>query len=121
VLWRTESPTPDEQQTIDELTGLRFIYRRVGHDDRWLSFGKDRLVLDGAALRERLRHVNQVDGAAVLTLSRLDRPTCHLRLDPDGIWRGSCPNWPASAILPASAGSAATGTAARTTTSSPTP
>lgn len=89
VLWRNESPTPDEQQTIDELTGLRFIYRRVGHDERWLSFGKDPLVLDGAAECERLWHVNQVDGAAVLTLSRLDRPTCHLRQDPDGIWRGA--------------------------------
>jgi hypothetical protein len=84
VLWRNESPTPDEQQAIDELTGLRSICRRVGHGEPGLSFGKDRWVLDGAAECERLWRVSQDDGAAVLTLGRLDRPACHLRQAPDG-------------------------------------
>jgi hypothetical protein len=42
-----------------------------------------------AAECECLWHVNHVDGEPVLTLARLDRPTCHLRRDYEGIWRGS--------------------------------
>jgi hypothetical protein len=30
-----------------------------------------------------------VDGEAILTLGRLDRPTCHLKRDSDGVWRGA--------------------------------
>ncbi len=30
-----------------------------------------------------------MNGESVLTLSRIDRPTCHLRRDHEGVWRGA--------------------------------
>lgn len=89
ILWQNESPTPAERETIGSLVGSQFLYRRVGYDERSLTLGPNRQVTSGAAECERLWHINHVDGAPVLTLSRLDRPTCHLRREPDGIWRGA--------------------------------
>lgn len=37
---------------------------------------------------ERRWDVNIADGRTILTLSRLDRPTCHLEQNGDGTWRG---------------------------------
>ncbi|XZE56089.1 hypothetical protein SH139x_002165 [Planctomycetaceae bacterium SH139] len=88
TLWQNDEPTPDEQQVIEELTGKRAKYERVGHDQRTLGFESSRVISEGAAECERVWHVNEVDGQPVLTISRLDRPTCHLRRGPDGIWRG---------------------------------
>lgn len=89
TLWRNEQPTAAEQASIDSLTGRRALYRRVGYDERILKLEAERLVGEGSAECERLWHLNHVDDQSVLTLSRLDRPTCHLREGEDGIWRGA--------------------------------
>ncbi len=89
TLWQNEQPTVSEQATIDQLIDSRFLYRRVGHDERTIKLAHTRLISEGSAECERLWHINHVDEQPVLTLSRLDRPTCHLRCDLDGIWRGS--------------------------------
>jgi hypothetical protein len=87
-LWHNPRPTEAEQATIDSLTGRRFLYRRVGHDERPLILGPGGRVDEGAAECEVRWDVNQVDGEPVLTISREDRPTCHLRRNGDGTWRG---------------------------------
>ncbi len=88
VLWHNPDPTPEEQRVIDELTGRRFLYRRVGYDERPMRLERGAKVGEGAAECERRWDVNIDDGRAVLTLSRLDRPTCHLQRNGDGIWEG---------------------------------
>ncbi len=88
VLWHNPDPTPQEQEVITALTGRRFLYRRVGHDERpmWLEAGNK--VGEGAAGCERRWDVNIDDGRTILTLSRIDRPTCHLERNGDGAWKG---------------------------------
>ncbi len=89
VLWQNELPTQAERQTIDSLLGRRCLYRRMHHDERIIRLDQQRVISDGAAECERLWHVNHVDDQPVLTISRLDRPTCHLRRDHEGTWRGA--------------------------------
>jgi hypothetical protein len=89
TLWKNEDPTTMETETIEQLINKRVLYRRVGYDQRVIKFGPNREVIEGAAECERLWHVNHVDGKPVLTIGRLDRPTCHLRRDYEGIWRGA--------------------------------
>ncbi len=79
VLWLNLDPTPAEQCVIEELTGRRFLYRRVGHDERPMQLEAAAKVGEGAADCERRWDVNIDDGRTILTLSRLDRPTCHLQ------------------------------------------
>ncbi|GIW80411.1 MAG: hypothetical protein KatS3mg105_2218 [Gemmatales bacterium] len=88
VLWRNPDPTPEEQEVIAALTGKRFLYRRVGHNERKMRLEARGLVGEGAAEYERRWDVNIDDGHTILTLSRLDRPTCHLQRDGDGTWTG---------------------------------
>jgi hypothetical protein len=88
VLWHNPEPTPDEQRVIDELTGQRFLYRRVGYDERPMRLDAGGVVGEGSAECERRWYVNIDDGQAILTISRLDRPTCHLVRGIDGVWRG---------------------------------
>lgn len=89
VPWSNPAPAPDEQQVITSLEHRRFRYRRVGYDERDLLLGPACEVQDGAAECERRWYINHDGGSHVLTLSRLDRPTCHLRQDHDGVWRGA--------------------------------
>ncbi|HMP07490.1 MAG TPA: hypothetical protein PJ982_14160, partial [Lacipirellulaceae bacterium] len=88
VLWNNPRPTPAEQRTVDSLAGRHFTYRRVGYDQRALMLDHVGLVAEGAAECERRWSINHSDGQEILTISRLDRPTCHLALDGDGVWRG---------------------------------
>lgn len=88
VLWHNFEPTPAEQRIIDELTGKRFLYRRVGHDERKLCLDRLGLVGEGSAECERRWDVNEAEGRMTLTLSRMDRPTCHLVRNDDGVWKG---------------------------------
>jgi hypothetical protein len=88
VLWHNPEPTPEEQRVIEELTGRRFLYRRVGHDERPVRLEPAAKVGEGAADCERRWDVNIDDGQPILTLSRIDRPTCHLERNGDGAWKG---------------------------------
>jgi hypothetical protein len=88
VLWHNLAPTPEEQRAIEELSGRRFLYRRVGHDERSMRLERAGKVGEGAAECERRWDVNIEDGRTILTLSRLDRPTCHLERNGGGSWHG---------------------------------
>jgi hypothetical protein len=89
TLWKNEAPTTMETETIEQLINTRVLYRRVGYDQRVIKLGPNREIIEGAAECEHLWHINHADGEPVLTLARLDRPTCHLRRDYEGVWRGS--------------------------------
>lgn len=88
ILWHNLEPTPAENQVIEELTGRRFTYRRVGHDERKLCLDRLGLIGEGSAECERRWDVNDADGRLTLTLSRMDRPTCHLVRGDDAVWKG---------------------------------
>ena len=88
TLWQNDEPTRAEKKVIKELTGKRAKYTRVGYDERTISFEASRAIGEGSAECERVWHVNAVDGQPLLTMSRLDRRTCHLRREEDGVWRG---------------------------------
>jgi len=88
VMWNNPFPTPAEQRTIESLVGGHFIYRRVGYDQRAIVLDPNCLVGDGADECERRWSINHEAGQEILTISRFDRPTCHLMQDADGVWRG---------------------------------
>lgn len=88
VPWNNIDPTPQERQVIAELTGARFMYRRVGYDERPMRLEANGKVGEGAAECERRWDVHVVGDQTILTLSRLDRPTCHLVRKGDGTWHG---------------------------------
>ena len=46
------------------------------------------MIGEGSAECERCWHINQIGDDVVLTLSRLDRPTCHLRQHDQQTWTG---------------------------------
>nr|WP_044252551.1 hypothetical protein [Isosphaera pallida] len=77
VLWHNPDPTPEGQRVIDELTGQRFLYRRVGHDERPMRWEQGR---ECRGRRGRLRaplgrwaytHRGQTIQAPAITLDRL--------------------------------------------------
>jgi hypothetical protein len=88
ALWHNLAPTPAEQAVIDELTGKRLVYRRIGHDERPVVLDAGGRVGHGSDECERRWDVNDDAGRLVLTISREDRPTCHLERDDAGTWRG---------------------------------
>jgi hypothetical protein len=88
VLWNNPAPTAAEHETINTLVGRRFTYRRVGYDERELVLDANGLVGDGADECERRWSINHAEGEEILTISRFDRPTCHLTPGDGGVWHG---------------------------------
>lgn len=71
-----------------------YLYRRVGHDERRLEFLEDGSIGEGAADCEKVWKVEQTPLGDVITIYGLfGGPTCHLRLDSDGIYRGHWLNY----------------------------
>ena len=60
----------------------------MGYDERVLEFSTDAMIGEGAAECERCWHMNQLGDEMILTLARLDRPTCHLRKRDERTWTG---------------------------------
>lgn len=88
VPWSNSIPTLAEQEVIASLLNCKFEYERVGHDKRPIRLGPNNFVTEGKAECEERWWVNMVDDVPILTLSRVDRPTCHLRKTSDGTWEG---------------------------------
>ncbi len=65
-----------------------FIYRRVGYDERPMSFLPDGTVGDGAAGCEMFWNLRHVDHSVVLELSADRDLTARLTRQPNGFWRG---------------------------------
>lgn len=87
-LWHNDRPTPAEAELARALEQRRFLYRRIGYDERPLDLLADGQVGAGSNMHERHWSLYFVEGDAVLALSGASTPTCLLRRDPDGVWRG---------------------------------
>jgi hypothetical protein len=92
VLWENPRPIPYERDRIAELTGTRWLYHRVGFDKRTISLGPSNRITEGSAECEERWWFNvHHKYGPTLTLSRIDRPTCHLQWDESKeMWVG---NW----------------------------
>jgi len=88
VLWSNPWPTSEEQLEMIKLQQQTFVYRRVGYDERTLTLGAENWVSQGKAACEERWWLNIQNNQPILTLSRIDRPTCHLRKKEDGVWVG---------------------------------
>lgn len=93
VSWENPAPSPTELAMVAALVGTRWWYERVGFDRRILRFGTSSRISEGSAECEERWWINEVpkDGGGtemILTISRIDRPTCHLRADGSGGWIG---------------------------------
>lgn len=66
-------PSEEESQIIRELTGKRFIYRRVGYDERPMTLADNRQVGEGQARLERLWDVRIRNSCLTLTLASTDK------------------------------------------------
>ena len=86
--WFNPFPTEPEKSVVNALIGKRFVYRRVGYGDRPMALEAAGRIGVGAAGCEKRWDVNEHDGSVMLTISG-DVPTCHLRLNEDGVWRGA--------------------------------
>jgi len=65
----------------------RYLYRRVGHDERPLRLHENGSISEGSAGCELSWTLRLVDGAPTLTIHG-DTPTCRLVSDDNGVWRG---------------------------------
>ena len=80
--------TDREQATHNKLVGKRFDYERIGFDSRVIKLDVGHHITEGHAECESRWWINEVDGVMHLTISRIDRPTCHLEYSDDGSWNG---------------------------------
>lgn len=89
VLWENHNPTIKERQLMRQLAGKRYLYNRVGYDSREIILSEGNNISLGKAECEARWWVNTVEEEMVLTISRTDKPTCHLKKQADNAWCGS--------------------------------
>jgi hypothetical protein len=78
------------QKLAEKLAGKRFIYNRVLHDQRVLSFGPPNLIVEGIGGLERYWWLDKKDGKLVLGIGPEPHdPICELEACRDGVWRGA--------------------------------
>lgn len=74
--------------TVEYLTSTRFRYRRLGHDERIITFERTGLVGLGAAPCEVFWQFSSESHPEVLEIWSERSITCALWRDRDGVWRG---------------------------------
>lgn len=84
--------TPQERPSMEinpsNIPG-RYLYRRVGHDERPMVLAADGKITTGAGGCERAWKIEPTPTGPVVTIyGDHGGPTCHLRLAPDDILRG---------------------------------
>ncbi len=82
------SKTAEEREMAEQIIGGAFRYRRIGYDERYMTFKRNGLVADGAAACEMFWNVKSENGRAVLEVLSEKELTCRLRLNGNGVWRG---------------------------------
>lgn len=80
--------TQAEREIAEELVSESWLYDRVGHDRRPISFQKDGLIGVGAARLEVFWDVRHEAGASVLDIQSQESLTCRLHKDDNGTWKG---------------------------------
>jgi ADP-heptose:LPS heptosyltransferase len=90
----TEDATPVSfeatalQQVAETLTRKVYRYHRVGYDTRLMSFRSNGLVGQGAAGQEVYWDLLPDVQGPLLEIAARDRPTCLLKQEPTGVWKG---------------------------------
>lgn len=77
-----------ERALAARLVGGAFEYRRVGYDERRMTFLQSGWIGEGRGGCETFWDVKIQGGRAMLELSSAKSLTCRLRRRPDGSWRG---------------------------------
>lgn len=76
-------------QIIPELIPGKYIYKRIGHDERPMELLEGGKIGTGAAGCERVWAIESTPVGHVVTIyGQHGGPTCHLQMDPDGVLRG---------------------------------
>ena len=88
TLWHNNKHSENEAKVVSLLEGGSFLYRRVGYDERVVTFEKGGSIKLGAADCERRWEVHDMNGRIVLTVCGENRPTFHASEGADGVWRG---------------------------------
>lgn len=84
-------PDPRIDADIDgrDIIGTRrYLYRRVGVDERPIEFEPNGQIGFGAARNERSWRIDVGANAQRLVIAGEDGDTCELEMDDDGVWRG---------------------------------
>lgn len=82
-----------ERETAKEIVSVRFLYRRVGYDQRPMTFRSDGFVEEGAAGCEVFWDVVIRVGRVALEISSETELTCRLFKSEDGTWSGRWENF----------------------------
>jgi len=90
VSWSNPVPNARERQMIANLKGRKFVYRRVGYDERHIVLASNGRIGVGAADCERRWDVHETNGGMSLAICGNANPTCILTENKDGVWKG---NW----------------------------
>lgn len=77
-----------ERELAQEVCGRRWLYRRVGHDRRAMSFAADGSIAQGAAGQERTWTVRQSASGPELLIGDGMSLTCRLIRERAGRWTG---------------------------------
>jgi hypothetical protein len=80
--------SPAELSLAQELFKNEWVYDRVNHDERTMSFNEDGTILAGAAEMEVFWNLSQVNGEIKLEIQSADSVTCRLRRQSSGVWTG---------------------------------
>ncbi len=67
----------------------RYLYRRLGIEERFIEFEPDGRIGPKSLLNEQRWRIEQRHDQECLVISRADTDMCELKLDEDGCWRGS--------------------------------
>jgi len=88
-----EGRLPDIDATTRSLVDARYIYTRVGHDSRIITFEPDGRIGEGAGCCEQFWAVTESGGLISLEIWSDSALTCRLSLQPDGAWIGRWLEW----------------------------
>jgi hypothetical protein len=82
-------PDPEAEERLRRyVSGKRFLYRRVGHDERVMEFMEDGRIGVGGTEGERKWRVDPRQGKVYLTIHGHIGSICQLALHEDGVLRG---------------------------------
>jgi hypothetical protein len=76
------------KEAVEQLTGVRHRYTRVGYDARSMGFRPDGAIGEGRDLMELRWEVHELDGRLLLDIWSSSEMTCRLERARDGVWRG---------------------------------
>ena len=86
--WRPEQKTPAERAAAANLCARPWLYCRIGHDERALTFHPSGLIGEGANDRERLWDLRAVGDRIFVEIFAHHEKTLAAEWSHDGIWRG---------------------------------